>query len=73
MRADRVIAGAGSAGCILINRPMDDPGTRVLPIEAGGRDWHPTVRITVRQMKLLDHPTLTWGLRSSGEIGRAHV
>ena len=61
MHADYVIVGAGSAGCVLANRLTEDPNTRVVLIEAGGRDWHPMIHIPAGYMKLLDHPTLTWG------------
>jgi len=43
MDADYVIVGAGSAGCVLANRLTEDAATRVILIEAGGRDWHPMI------------------------------
>ncbi|HEX8102893.1 MAG TPA: GMC family oxidoreductase N-terminal domain-containing protein [Solirubrobacteraceae bacterium] len=45
--ADYVIVGAGSAGCVLANRLSEDPGTRVLLLEAGGKDRHPNIKIPV--------------------------
>jgi choline dehydrogenase len=65
MQADYVIVGAGSAGCVLANRLTEDPATRVVLIEAGGRDWNPLIHIPAGFMKLLDHPSLTWALRPS--------
>jgi choline dehydrogenase len=71
MQADYVIIGAGSAGCVLANRLTEDPGTRVLLIEAGGRDTNPLIHIPAGYMKLLDHPTITWGYKAEADEGTA--
>jgi choline dehydrogenase len=69
MQADYVIVGGGSAGCVLANRLSEDPATRVLLIEAGARDWNPLIHIPAGYMKLLDHPTLTWGFTAEPDPG----
>src|SRR5271155_76949 len=72
MKADYVIIGAGSAGCVLANRLTEDPNVRVLLIEAGGRDWNPYIHVPAGFMKMLDHPTLTWNYHADpGTAGRA--
>src|SRR5580700_8956113 len=69
MHADYVIVGAGSAGCVLANRLSADPAARVALIEAGGRDWNPLIHIPAGYMKLMDHPTLTWGFTAEPDPG----
>jgi choline dehydrogenase len=69
MQADYIIVGAGSAGCVLANRLTADPGTRVVLIEAGGRDWNPLIHVPAGFFKMLDHDTLTWKFRSEPDPG----
>lgn len=69
MQADYVIVGAGSAGCVLANRLTEDANTRVVLIEAGGRDWNPLIHIPAGYMKLLEHRTLTWGFKAEADPG----
>ena len=42
---DYVVVGAGSAGCAVAGRLSEDEATRVLLVEAGGRDRSPNIKI----------------------------
>jgi choline dehydrogenase len=47
----------------------ENPTTRVVLIEAGGRDWHPLIHIPAGYIKLMDHPKLTWGFTAEPDPG----
>jgi choline dehydrogenase-like flavoprotein len=56
---DYVIAGAGSAGCVLANRLSEDSGVKVLLLEAGGRDLNPFIHMPGGVGKLFG-PSVNW-------------
>ena len=66
---DYVVAGAGSAGCVLANRLSADPAKRVLLIEAGGRDWYPWIHIPVGYFKTLHNPITDWNFKTEPDPG----
>lgn len=61
---DYVIAGGGSAGCVLASRLSEDPDSRVLLLEAGGRDWHPMIHIPLGVGKLRQARMYDWGYQT---------
>jgi choline dehydrogenase len=71
MKADYVIVGAGSAGCVLADRLTECPAINVVLIEAGGSDWSPYIHVPAGFMRMLDHPTLTWGYHAEPDPGTA--
>ena len=57
---DYVIVGAGSAGCTLAHRLTEDPGVRVLLLEAGGWDRDPWIRIPPAWLRMLARRKHDW-------------
>ncbi|WP_187968998.1 GMC family oxidoreductase [Aquibium microcysteis] len=66
---DYVIAGAGSAGCVLANRLSADPKNRVLLLEGGGRDNWIWFHIPVGYLFAIGNPRADWLFSTQPEPG----
>jgi choline dehydrogenase len=63
---DYVIVGAGSAGCVLANRLSADPTSRVLLLEAGGKDRSLNIKIPAAFPNQF-HTKLDWDFKTEPE------
>lgn len=68
-KADFLIVGAGSAGCVLANRLSENPANRVILLEAGGRDSNPWIHVPVGYFKTLHNPNTDWCYKTEPEPG----
>ena len=65
---DYIIIGAGSAGCTLAARLSEDPATRVLLLEAGGRNTSMLVRMPAGVGQLIKEKSAhNWGFWTEPE------
>ena len=66
---DYVIAGAGSAGCVLANRLSANPKNRVLLLEAGKDDNYFWIHIPVGYLFTMKNPRTDWCFKTESEAG----
>ena len=66
---DYVIAGAGSAGCVIANRRSADPSNKVLLLEAGGRDNWIWFHIPVGYLFAIGNPRSDWMFETTPQAG----
>lgn len=66
---DYIVVGAGSAGCVLANRLSTDAGTRVLVLEAGGRDNWIWFHIPVGYLFAIGNPRADWCFKTESVDG----
>ncbi len=66
---DYIVAGAGSAGCVVANRLSADPKKRVLLLEAGGKDNWIWFHIPVGYLFAIGNPRSDWMFQTEPEPG----
>jgi choline dehydrogenase len=66
---DYVIAGGGTAGCVLANRLSADPDVTVLLLEAGGKDDWIWIHIPIGYLKCISNPRTDWCYKTEVEPG----
>jgi choline dehydrogenase len=67
--ADYVIAGAGSAGCVLANRLSADPATTVCLLEAGPPDSSPFIRMPIGIIYMMMSRKYNWRYFTEAQPG----
>ena len=67
MKADYIILGAGSAGCVLANRLSEDPNNSVILLEAGGSDSNSMFSMPLSWLKAVMNPSTSWNYFGEAE------
>jgi choline dehydrogenase-like flavoprotein len=66
---DYVVIGAGSAGCVMANRLSADPKTKVMVLEAGGKDDWIWFHIPVGYLFAIGNPRADWLFKTEPQAG----
>ena len=66
---DYIIAGAGTAGCVLANRLSADPKNKVLLLEAGKKDDYFWINIPVGYLFTINNPRTDWCYATEPDAG----
>ncbi|MEM6899294.1 MAG: GMC family oxidoreductase N-terminal domain-containing protein [Pseudomonadota bacterium] len=66
---DYIVAGGGSAGCVVANRLSANPANRVLLLEAGGRDNWIWFHIPVGYLFAIGNPRSDWMFKTIAQPG----
>lgn len=69
MEFDVVIAGGGSAGCVLAGRLSEDPGVRVCLVEAGAHDDSWLVKVPLGAALMLPTTLRNWAFDTVPQAG----
>jgi choline dehydrogenase len=64
---DYIVAGAGSAGCVVAARLSESGRYRVLLLEAGGRDRYLWIHVPMGYGRLFSNPRVNWMYESEPE------
>ncbi|MCL4167885.1 UNVERIFIED_CONTAM: hypothetical protein GTU68_053490, partial [Idotea baltica] len=68
-KADFLIVGAGSAGCVLANRLSANSANSVILLEAGGKDTNPWIHVPVGYFKTMHNPKTDWCYKTEPDPG----
>ena len=66
---DYIVAGAGSAGCVVANRLSADPSKKVLLLEAGGQDNWIWYHVPVGYLFAIGNPRSDWMFETTPQPG----
>ena len=69
IEADYVVVGAGSAGCVVAARLSEDPGVRVVVLEAGGADRNIWIHVPIGYGKTIVDPSVNWMYETEPDPG----